>query len=99
MQFWRLTNLEFRISDRQAYLMWKLQTRDNKSREWKELGNVAGITDAAERVLQEEEDQTGALFFSVYVDPVVDEKTDAELLCRLEYHGKRAFYLLTRTTQ
>lgn len=79
--------------------MWKLKSRDNKSRLWKELGNVSGITDAAARVLQEEEDKTGALFFSVYVDPVIDEKTDAELLCRLEYHGKKAFYLLTRALQ
>jgi hypothetical protein len=79
--------------------MWKLQSRDNKSRLWKELGNVSGITDAAERVLKEEEDESGALFFSVYVDPVIDEKTDAEILCRLEYHGKRAFYLLTRSLQ
>jgi hypothetical protein len=79
--------------------MWKLQSRDNKSRLWKELGNVSGITDAAERVLKEEEDESGALFFSVYVDRVIDEETDAEILCRLEYHGKRAFYLLTRSLQ
>jgi hypothetical protein len=82
--------------------MWKLQSRDNKSRAWKELGNMAGITDAAECVLREEENQAGSLFFSVYVDPVIDglvEKTDAELLCRLEYHGTKAFYLLTRPMQ
>jgi hypothetical protein len=78
--------------------MWKLQSRDNKSRQWKKLGNVSGITDAAARVLQEEENQSGALFFMVYVDPVIYEKTDAELLCRLEYHGEKAFYLLTRET-
>ena len=53
----------------------------------------------AQRVLVEEEDKAGALFFSVYVDPVIDEKSDAELLCRLEYHGKKAFYLLTRALQ
>jgi hypothetical protein len=76
--------------------MWKLQSRDNKNRQWKELGNVSGITDAAALVLKEDANNNGALFFSVYVDPLITDKTDAELLCRLEYHGEKAFYLLTR---
>jgi hypothetical protein len=39
-----------------------------------------------------------ALFFRVYVDPPGD-KSDAEILCRLEYQSDKGFYLVKRVVQ
>jgi len=78
--------------------MWKLSGRDNKIRQWAELGEFQSISGAARRVLELERDPLGALFFRVYVDPP-GEKSDAELLCRLEYQSEKGFYLLQRAVQ
>ena len=78
--------------------MWKLRGRDNKIRQWAELGEFQSISDAARRVLELEGDPLGALFFRVYVDPP-GEKSDAEILCRLEYQTDKGFYLLKRVVQ
>jgi hypothetical protein len=40
-----------------------------------------------------------ALFFRVYVDPVMGGKPDSNILSRLEYQSDQAFYLLQRTVQ
>jgi hypothetical protein len=78
--------------------MWKLTGRDNKLKQWSELGEFQNISDAARRVLELEGDRLGALFFRVYVDPL-GEKSDAEILWRLEYQSAKGFYLLTRAMQ
>ena len=78
--------------------MWKLSARDNKIRQWAELGEFQNINAAARRVLELEDDPPGALFFRVYVDPP-GEKSDAEILCRLEYQSEKGFYLLKRVVQ
>jgi hypothetical protein len=52
--------------------------RDNKIRQWAELGEFQSISDAARRVLELERDPLSALFFRVYVDPP-GEKSDAEI--------------------
>jgi hypothetical protein len=78
--------------------MWKLRARDNKIRQWAELGEFQSISDAARRVLELERDPLSALFFRVYVDPP-GEKSDAEILRRLEYQSDKGFYLLTRDVQ
>jgi hypothetical protein len=81
--------------------MWRLSMRENKIRDWVELGTFAGIGPAARRVLELERDPTqpiGAVFFRVYADPVM-EKSDAEILSRLEYQGANSFYVLTRHMQ
>jgi hypothetical protein len=70
--------------------MWKLSGRDNKIRQWAELGEFQSISDAARRVLELECDPLGALFFRVYVDPPA-AKSDAEILCRLEYQSDKGF--------
>jgi hypothetical protein len=77
--------------------MWQLSVRDG-NREWAELGTFAGIGPAARRVLERERDPgqpMGSLFFRVHADPLM-EKSDAEILSRLEYQGTNGFYLLTR---
>jgi hypothetical protein len=78
--------------------MWKLSRRDNKIKQWSELGEFQNISDAARRVLELEGDRLGALFFRVYVDPPFG-KSDAEILCRLEYQSAKGFYLLQRAVQ
>ena len=78
--------------------MWKLSGRDNKIRQWAELGEFQSISHAARRILELERDPLGALFFRVYVDPL-GEKSDAEILCRLEYQSEKGFYLLRRAVQ
>jgi len=78
--------------------MWKLSGRDNKIRQWAELGEFQSVSNAARRVLELELDPLGALFFRVYVDPS-GEKSDAEIRCRLEYQSDKSFYLLTRAVQ
>jgi hypothetical protein len=50
--------------------MWKLSARDNKLKQWAELGEFASIADDARRVLELEGDPLSALFFRVYDDPV-----------------------------
>jgi hypothetical protein len=79
--------------------MWRLSGRDNKIRQWAELGEFQSISDAARRVLELDRDPPhGALFFRVYVDPP-GEKSDAEILSRLEYQSDKGFYLLKRDVQ
>ena len=78
--------------------MWKLSGRDNKIRQWAELGEFQSIAPAARRVLELESDPNGALVFRVYADPL-REKSDAEILCRLEYQSAKGFYLLQRAVQ
>jgi hypothetical protein len=78
--------------------MWKLSGRDNKIRQWAELGEYQCISDAARHILKLESDPHGALFFRVYADPLAP-KSDAEILCRLEYQTDKGFYLLQRVVQ
>jgi hypothetical protein len=78
--------------------MWKLRARDNNTRPWAELGEFRNLSDAAGHILTLAGDRNGALFFNVYVDPLIDQ-SDAESLCRLEYRSARSFYLLTRAVQ
>jgi len=81
--------------------MWQLRMRGNKIREWVELGEFESIGRAARRVLELDRDPThpvGSVFFRVYADPLM-EKSDAEILSRLEYQGENGFYLLTRRAQ
>jgi hypothetical protein len=78
--------------------MWKLRGRDNKIRQWADLGEFRSIEDAAHFILQLEEDESGALFLRVYADPAGD-KSDAEILSRLEYQSEKGFYLLLRSVQ
>jgi len=80
--------------------MWQLSVR-NQNRDWTELGTFAGIGPAARQVLELERDPgqpMGSLFFRVYADPMM-EKSDAEILSRLEYDGTHGFYVLTRRMQ
>ena len=41
--------------------MWKLSGRDNKIRQWAELGEFQSIRDAARRVLELENDRAAAI--------------------------------------
>jgi hypothetical protein len=79
--------------------MWQLSMRD-RNKNWTELGTFDGIGLAARRVLElEHRDRPiEALFFRVYTDPMM-EKSDAEILSRLEYQGVIGFYVLTRRMQ
>ena len=77
--------------------MWQLKMRGNEIREWSEVGSFNSIGEAARRVL-ELEGRNGVLSFRTYVDPCF-EKSDADILCRLEHQGANAFYLLTRGVQ
>lgn len=81
--------------------MWQLKVR-GEHRQWTELGTFAGIGEAAHQVLKLERENPGqpmaALFFRVYADPLM-EKSDAEILSRLEYQGTKGFYVLTRQVQ
>jgi hypothetical protein len=81
--------------------MWHLKMRDTH-KEWIDLGSHECISAAARQVLKlESNDPTepiASLFFQVYADPVM-EKSDAEILSRLEYQGGRSFYVLTREMQ
>jgi hypothetical protein len=79
--------------------MWKLSGRDNKIRQWGELGEFQSIDAAARHVVELEGPPFHALFFRVYVDPATATKSDAEILCRLEYQSDKGFYLLTREMQ
>jgi hypothetical protein len=53
----------------QTFTMWKLSGRDNKVKQWSELGEFQNISDAAGRVLELEGDRLGALFFRVFPPP------------------------------
>jgi hypothetical protein len=53
--------------------MWKLSGRDNKIRQWAELGEFHSISDAARRVLALEGGPRCSLCFRVYVDPPADK--------------------------
>ena len=77
--------------------MWLLSVRD-QSRQWTDIGTFGDIAPAARRVLELEGDPKAALFFRVYADPLM-EKSDAEILSRLEYQGAKGFYLLRRQVQ
>jgi hypothetical protein len=77
--------------------MWKLSARD-QNRNWTELGTFDGIGPAARRVLELEGEPLSAMFFRIYADPLM-EKSDADILSRLEYQGTKDFYLLTRRVQ
>jgi hypothetical protein len=83
---------------RRPLSMWKLSARDNNTRQWAELGEFQNLSDAAGHVLTLVGDRNGALFFSVYVDPLIDQ-SDAEILCRLEHRSDKSFYLLARAMQ
>jgi hypothetical protein len=48
--------------------------------------------------LKLEGDPRGALFFRIYADHLAP-KSDAEILCRLEYQSEKGFYLLRRAVQ
>jgi len=78
--------------------MWQLKMRD-ENRSWTELGTYESIGTAAVHVLKlERGDRAGpiaSIFFRVYADPLM-EKSDADILSRLEYQGEKAFYVLTR---
>jgi hypothetical protein len=82
----------------QMFTMGKLSGRGNKILHWAELVEFQSISDAARRVLELEGDPVGVLFFRVYVDSP-GEKSDTELLCRLEYQSEKGFYLLQRAVQ
>ena len=80
--------------------MWQLKMRD-ENRSWNELGNFDSIGAAALRVVKLESNPTepvASIFFRVYTDPLM-EKSDAEILSRLEYQGAKGFYLLRRQVQ
>jgi hypothetical protein len=65
-----------------------------------QFGEFQRISDAARRVLElEGRHPLPALFFRIYVDPITGTKSDAEILCRLEYESDKGFYLLTRAMQ
>ena len=78
--------------------MWQLKKR-GEHRDWSELGSFESIGAASRRVLELDRDHSdqpvGSLFFRVYADPLMD-KSDAEILSRLEYQGTNGFYVLTR---
>jgi hypothetical protein len=74
--------------------MWLLSMRD-QNRSWSEVGAFAAIVAAARRVLELEGSPRSAIFFRVYADPMM-EKSDADILSRLEYQGDKGFYVLTR---
>ena len=64
--------------------MWQLSVRD-QNRNWTELGTFAGSARQRGGCLSlSERDPTGSVFFRVYADPLL-EKSDAEILTRLEY--------------
>jgi hypothetical protein len=80
--------------------MWQLSVR-GQNRDWTDLGTFVGSGPAAMRVLELERDPTqpiGSVFFRVYADPLM-EKSDAEILSRLEYQGGNGFYVLKRSMQ
>ena len=80
--------------------MWQLRMRET-NKDWTDLGTHESIGVAARRVLELERNPTqpiGSVFFRVYADPLI-EKSDAEILSRLEYQGTKGFYVLARQVQ
>ena len=80
--------------------MWQLSVRD-ENRSWNELGNFDSVGSAALRIIKLESnpiEPVGSVIFRVYADPLM-EKSDAEILSRLEYQGAKGFYVLTRQMQ
>lgn len=83
--------------------MWKLSQRTDHPhpKAWHELGDFASICGAAEKIVATEEDprpDAGAIFFRVYCWHA-EGRTDARILSRLEYQGRRGFYVLMHSTQ
>jgi hypothetical protein len=78
--------------------MWQLRLRDT-NKDWTDLGTHESIGAAALHVLKLERgdraEPIAALFFRVYADPMM-EKSDADILSRLEYQGEKGFYVLSR---
>jgi hypothetical protein len=54
--------------------------------------------DAAQCVLYHEGASLSALFFRVYVDPLIGPPNN-EILSRLEYQSEQAFYVLPQSVQ
>ena len=77
--------------------MWQLSVR-GENWDWSDVGAFAEISLAARRVLELEGEPRAAMFFRIYTDPLM-EKSDADILSRLEYQGAKGFYLLTRRVQ
>ena len=76
--------------------MWKLSARGARGTPFKELGNFASITEAAE-VIAKREKAEGFIFFRVVADLWREEPhTDAEILSCLEYQSATQYYALTR---
>jgi hypothetical protein len=77
----------------------RIAVRRFGEREWAELGEFQSISDAARRVLELEGDRRGTLFFRVYVEALIEQKSDATILCRLESQTEKGFYVLLRAVQ
>ena len=91
--------LTARTANARPVCMWKLSMRPNRPpRQWSELGTFANIEDAAQCVLQHEGASLSALFFRVYVDPLIGTP-DNKILSRLEYQSDQAFYVLQHSVQ
>jgi hypothetical protein len=75
--------------------MWKLAARGERGSPFVELGDYASLAEAARSILKAEDRPDGALFFRVYVDPLMPA-TDADALRRLEYQSDTHFYVLTQ---
>ena len=75
--------------------MWKLIARGERGSAFAELGSFASIDEAAQTIIETEDDTSGAIFFRVYVDPM-RAPSDAEVLSRLEYQSAKRFYILQR---
>lgn len=76
--------------------MWKLVVRGARGTPFKELGNFASITEAAE-VIGKREKEEGFVFFRVVADLWREKPySDAEILSCLEYQSTTHYYALTR---
>jgi hypothetical protein len=74
--------------------MWRLRMRENKPpREWSDMGEFRDLSRAVRRILELEEMPGEALFLLAYIWPP-EEKSDSEIMCRLQYFGAKAFYLI-----
>lgn len=80
--------------------MWKLSIRGKRGTPFEELGSFASLGDAARKILEQENDPEGAVFFRVYVSPInplFDPDDDAATLSHLDYQTARHYYSLTRS--
>lgn len=85
--------------------MWILRGRDNKTKEWSNLGEFQSVADATARILALEGDLRNVLYhpdcgisFRVRFglgNPV----SDADLFSRLELRCTKYFYLVMRAVQ